>query len=110
MRCPMISGSTTKLSRARWSILLGAKSTSGARADPRRLTFSAILHGFGAARMGYHDLSECTLDDAERREEANRILAILAEEIDTPAGTDDDELSTVEREFLLRMRKGGPAK
>lgn len=42
--------------------------------------------------MSYHDLSSCTLNADERREEATRIIAILCET--------DQELTTKETQFV----------
>jgi hypothetical protein len=57
--------------------------------------------------MSYHDLSECTLNADERREEANRILANF-EDAPGKDDPDSDDFTEVEREFIERMKKGGP--
>ena len=46
--------------------------------------------------MSYHDLSECTLTDDERRAEANRILLLI---VDAPGK------SQHEVEFIEKVRK-----
>ena len=48
--------------------------------------------------MSYHDLSSCTLNADERREEADRILRML----------DDNLLTQKECEFRDRIKYGGP--
>ena len=50
--------------------------------------------------MSYHDLSSCTLDDDQRREEADRILKMLEGEA--------DNLTTKEQDFMEQMQDGGP--
>ena len=44
--------------------------------------------------MSYHDLSECTLDSAERAEEAQRLLTIIIEK-DNISKLTDHELEFV---------------
>jgi hypothetical protein len=46
--------------------------------------------------MSYHDLSECTLSPAERREEANRICEMLA-------GTEAD-MTAASFEFFKKIK------
>lgn len=46
--------------------------------------------------MSYHDLSECTLTNEERAEEAQRIVARLV-------GSCADELNPKESEFVSKM-------
>lgn len=49
--------------------------------------------------MSYHDLSECTLTDDERRAEATRIVLMLA---------DVTGKSQHEHEFIQKMCRSGP--
>ena len=46
--------------------------------------------------MSYHDLSSCTLDDDERRDEANRIIQMLPPEA-------AEKYSPVERKFIVSI-------
>lgn len=55
--------------------------------------------------MAYHDLSECTLNDEERREEASRILQFIQEELDDD---EDNFLTERQTEFIGEMLLGGP--
>ena len=50
--------------------------------------------------MSYHDLSSCTLNAAERRAEADRILKMLEGESDSFTG--------IESGFIERMADNGP--
>lgn len=49
--------------------------------------------------MSYHDLSECTLDDNERRAEATRICMMLV---------DVTGKSQHEHEFIQKISRPGP--
>jgi thiol:disulfide interchange protein len=49
--------------------------------------------------MSYHDLSECTLNDVERREEATRIVIMLV---------DVTGKSQHEHDFIRKMSRPGP--
>lgn len=48
--------------------------------------------------MSYHDLSECTLTADERRAEADRICAIVAD--------DTERMTFTERQFIERIGDG----
>lgn len=50
--------------------------------------------------MSYHDLSTCTLDDDERRAEADRICKIVEDET--------EQMTATELKFVEKMADGGP--
>lgn len=47
--------------------------------------------------MAYHNLSECTLSDAERRAEADKLVEILKDSL--------DQMEVHEKEFVGRIRQ-----
>jgi hypothetical protein len=49
--------------------------------------------------MSYHDLSSCTLNADERREEANRLVNMINDEV-------SDQLTEKEAGFLAQMEDG----
>ena len=50
--------------------------------------------------MSYHDLSSCTLNAAERREEADRIVIMIKDKL--------EDMTPVESSFVERVDEGYP--